>query len=68
MTFLVLFTIAAYYNLHIYQTDVKNIVLHGFFDQLIYIKMPNDKKTRVSRDIICNLQKAQYGLKQLSKL
>lgn len=68
MAFRVLFAIAAYYDLDIDQMDVKTAFLYGLIDQLIYVEKPKGTETNATRDMICKLPNALYGLKQSPRL
>lgn len=68
MAFQVLFAIAAYYDLDINQMDVKTAFLYGLIDQLIYVEIPKRSETEANKDMVCQLLKASYGLKQSPRL
>lgn len=68
MAFRVLFAIAAYFDLDIDQMDIKSAFLYGLIDQLIYVKLPKGTETEGTRDMVCKLLKALYGLKKSPRL
>ena len=44
--------------------DVKTVFLHGELDETIYMRQPEGYEERRQRDLVCNLKKSLYGLKQ----
>lgn len=63
IAFQVLFAIAAYFDLNINQIDVKTAFFYELINQLIYINLPKDIKTKQTKHIVCKLLKALYNLK-----
>lgn len=55
MAFCVFFAIAAYFDLDINQIDVKTAFLYGFINQLIYVEIPKETKTKKIQNMICKL-------------
>ena len=68
MFFCVLFAIAAFYDLHIDQIDVKTAFLYSFINQLVYVEIPKGTETDVNWGMVCKLLKALYNLKQSPRL
>ncbi len=64
IAFPVFFAIAAYFNLGIDQMDIKIAFLYDLINQLIYMKQPKDTDSEATKNMICKLLKAFYGLKQ----
>ena len=60
----ILLSIAAAYNIHIKQFDVKTAFLHGNLEENIYMEQPYGFEID---DRVCHLQKGLYGLKQASR-
>lgn len=68
MAFQVLFAIAVYHDLDINRMDMKTAFLYGLIDQLIYVKIPKDTETSITRKLVCKLYKTLYRLKQSPRL
>lgn len=68
MVFKVLFAIAVYYDLEIDQIDVKIAFLYSLIDHLIYIQVPKGSETQAIKEIVCELLKVLYDLKQAPRL
>ena len=68
MAFRTLFALAAFFDLDIDQMDVKMAFLYGLIDQLIYIEIPKGTETEATKNMVCKLLKAIYGLKQSPRL
>ena len=66
MSYKILFALAAHYNLHIYQMDVKSAFLHGDLDEEIYVNLPDGFQD--GDDMVCKLLKPLYGLKQAPRV
>ena len=58
-----LLSIAARYNLQIYQFDIKTAYLNSELDDEIYMRIPEGLNV-VDNNLVCKLNKALYGLKQ----
>lgn len=67
MAFRVLFAIAAYYDLDIDQIDIKTVFSYKLINHLIYMQIPKDLKTNASKEIVYQLLKTLYSLKQASR-
>lgn len=63
IAFKVLFTITAYFNLDIDQIDVKTLFLYEFIDQLIYMDIPKDFRSKATLILVWKSPKAFYSLK-----
>ena len=48
--------------------DVKTAFLYGLIDQLIYMEIPKGTETEATKNMVCKLLKAIYGLKQSPRL
>lgn len=68
MAFRVLFAIAMYYDLGVYQIDVRTIFLYGLTNQLVYVQIPKSSENATNKGMVCKLLKALYRLKKASKL
>ena len=68
MAFRTLFALAAFFDLDIDQMDVKTAFLYGLIDQLIYMEIPKGTETEATKNMVCKLLKAIYGLKQSPRL
>lgn len=68
MAFRVLFAIATYYDLGVYQIDVRTIFLYGVTNQLVYVQIPKSSGNATNKGMVCKLLKALYGLKKASRL
>src|SRR5579871_4503391 len=62
-TIRLLITLAAKYNLTIYQMDVKSAYLNREIDTDIYIEQPQLFEERNKDQWVCKLKKGLYGLK-----
>ncbi len=60
-TYKVAFAVAAYYDYHLEQMDVKTAFLNGKLDELVFVTQPTGY---VKGPLVCRLNKALYGLKQ----
>ena len=60
----VLLSLAANLNWLLYQFDVKNAFLHGDLKEEVYMDIPPGYMTSSKTEVVCNLQKALYRLKQ----
>ena len=60
----VLLSLAANYNWHLQQFDVKNAFLHGDLEKEIYMEIIPGFGGNLAINKVCKLQKALYGLKQ----
>jgi hypothetical protein len=64
MSYKLLFTLVAAYNLKIEQIDVKTAFLYSKIDADIYIEQPERFYSKKRPDQVCKLKKALYSLKQ----
>lgn len=48
--------------------DVKTAFLYGLIDQLVYVDILRGSETEATRNMVCKLLKALYGLRQSSRL
>jgi hypothetical protein len=51
-------------NWCLWQLDVKNAFLHGFFEEDVYIKQPPGYESSQYPETVCKLDRTLYGLKQ----
>jgi len=51
----------------LYQMDVKNVFLHGDFQEKMYMEHPLGYVDQTHPNLVCRLKKAFYGLKQARK-
>ena len=63
-TIRVLISLVANLDWSLHQFDVKNIFLHGDFEEKVYMDIPPGFIPSTQRSVVCNLKKALYGLKQ----
>ncbi|BBG99422.1 hypothetical protein Prudu_009111 [Prunus dulcis] len=54
-------------NLEIEQLDVKTTFLHGDLEEEIYMEQPEGFKVKGKKDLVCQLKKSLYGLKQVPR-
>lgn len=59
----VILAIVAQQDLELEQIDVKTTFLHGFIEETIYMQQPEGYVHEDSKDMVCELNKALYGLK-----
>lgn len=67
MTFRVLFVMATFYDLDIYQIDIKMAFFYRDINQLLYIILLKSYY-KDQEQMVCRLNKALYGLKQSHQL
>ena len=64
MTFVRLFiSLAATYNWDLQQLDIKNVFLHGDFQEEVYIEQPLGFVAQGEIGRVCHLRKSLYNLK-----
>ena len=54
-------------NLEVDQLDIKTTFLHGELDEEIYMKQPEVFVEKGKENLVCELRKGLYGLKQASR-
>ncbi|KAL5559247.1 hypothetical protein UlMin_035458 [Ulmus minor] len=59
--------LVAHYDLELHQMDVKTTFLNGDIDETIYMVQPENFVSEDSKNMVCNLTKSIYGLKQASR-
>lgn len=64
IVFRIIFTIIKFYNLDIDSIDVKTAFLYELIDQLVYVEILKETKTKANQGKVCKLLKAMYNLKQ----
>ena len=65
MTFVWLFiSLDATYKWDLHQLDIKNVFLHGDFQEEVYMEQPPGFVAQGEIRKVCRLQKSLYGLKQ----
>src|SRR5579871_2330869 len=64
----ILITLAAKYDLIIYQMDMKSAFLNREVDTKLYIEQPEMFKEKDRKLWVCKLKKGHYGLKQAPRL
>jgi len=66
-TIRILLAIVALYDLELHQMDVKTAFLNGVLNELIHMEQPPGF-IKGGRDMVCQLNKAIYGLRQSSRV
>ena len=61
--FRIIMTLVAYFDLKLYQMDVKNAFLNGDIEETIYMVQLENFVSRDSKNMVCILKKFIYGLK-----
>ncbi|MCO5604317.1 hypothetical protein L7F22_058482 [Adiantum nelumboides] len=56
--------LAAHYQFHLHQLDIKTAFLHGDLDEELYLQPPPHYEDSTSPHYVCRLHKAIYSLKQ----
>lgn len=64
-SFRIILAVAAQFDLHIHQMDVKTAFLNGNLNEDIYMSQPDGF---AEGDLVCKLNKSIYGLKQASRM
>lgn len=59
-----LLAIVTLHNLELEQLDVKTAFLHGDLEEVIYMRQPKGFEAKGKEDLVCELKKSLYGLKQ----
>ncbi|SMR58220.1 unnamed protein product [Zymoseptoria tritici ST99CH_1E4] len=65
MSYRIMFALAAKFNWHVHQMDVKTAFLYGKVEEEIYVELPPGSKIDGK---VCKLKKALYGLKQAPRV
>ena len=60
----VLLSLTANLDWPLHQLDVKNVFLHDNLDEKVYMDIPPRYTGSIDTKIVCNLERALYGLKQ----
>ncbi|MCO5576601.1 hypothetical protein L7F22_030414 [Adiantum nelumboides] len=63
-SFRVIVALAAHYQFHLHQLDIKTAFLHGDLDEELYLQQRPHYKDSTSPHYVCRLHKAIYGFKQ----
>lgn len=58
---------AAFKKFKVYQIDVKSAFLNGILEEEVYIEQPKGFVEDKSKDQVCKLNKALYGMKQVPR-
>ena len=66
-SFRVIMAIVAHFDLELHQMDVKTAFLNGDLDEDVYMEQPIGFVEVGKEDLVCNLNKSIYGLKQVSR-
>ena len=66
-SFRVIMAIVAHFDLELHQMDVKTTFLNGDLDEDVYMEQPTGFVEVGKEDLVCNLNKSIYGLKQVSR-
>jgi hypothetical protein len=66
-SFRIIMTLVAYYDLELYQIDVKTTFLNGDLYENIYMVQPKGFVVERKENLRCHLTKFIYGLKQASR-
>jgi hypothetical protein len=57
-------TVAVWMKMDVQQMDVKTAFLNGKLDEVLYMKQPPGFEVKGKEDLVCQLEKSLYGLKQ----
>ncbi|TQE12286.1 hypothetical protein C1H46_001939 [Malus baccata] len=63
----VVMALVAHFDLELHQMDVKTAFLNGDLEECIYMKQPTGFVERGKENMVCQLNKSIYGLKQASR-
>ena len=63
-----LLSLAATFDLEVEQMDVKTTFLHGDLNEEIYMKQPAGFSVKGKKELVCQLKKSLYGLKQSPRM
>jgi hypothetical protein len=64
----ILLSIFVAFYFKVEQMDVKTSFLHGDLEEEIYMKQPKGFDVKVKKEMVCNLKKSMYGLKQSPRM
>ena len=59
--------LVAHFDIELYQIDVKTAFLNGNIDKTIYMVQPENFVVGDPKNMVCELKKSIYGLKQASR-
>jgi Reverse transcriptase (RNA-dependent DNA polymerase) len=59
--------LVSHFDLELHQMDVKTAFLNGDIGECIYISKPPNYESDDSKQMVCELKKSTYGLKQVSR-
>lgn len=63
----IIMEIVAYYNLRLHHMDIKNAFLNGYLYENVHMVQPIGFLEMGNENLVCNLKKSIYGLKQPSR-
>ena len=66
MSYKILLTLTAHYNLEIHQMNVKSVFLYENLNEKIYLNLSDNFQDENDEDVVCRLLKFLYDLKQAS--
>ncbi|KAL9268686.1 Retrovirus-related Pol polyprotein from transposon TNT 1-94-like protein, partial [Drosera capensis] len=66
-SFRTIMALVAYFDLELYQMDVKTAFLNGDIEEMIYMVQPESFEVDDPKKMVCKLRKSMYGLKQASR-
>ncbi|KAL9274273.1 Retrovirus-related Pol polyprotein from transposon TNT 1-94-like protein [Drosera capensis] len=66
-SFRTIMALVAYFDLELYQMDVKTAFLNGDIEETIYMVQPENFEVDDPKKMVCKLRKSIYGLKQASR-
>ena len=64
----ILLSLAAKYSLTVHQMDVKTAFLNGLLYEDIYMSQPDGFVDEAHPNLVCNLKRSLYGLKQSPRM
>ncbi len=64
ITIKIIITMAITKGWSLHQLDVKNVFLHGYLQEEVYMEQPPGYVDQTHPNLVCRLKKALYGLKQ----
>jgi len=66
-SFRTIMALVLYFDLELYQMDVKTAFLNGDIEKTIYIVQPENFVSGDPKNMVCKLKKSIYGLKKASR-